>query len=98
MMKLFKNLTSKFISPKYIVTYAPEKSRRPDLPIQQYQIIGRPNQGWKSSANKRLFTAVNANNGEYLSFRADRVLSINFSGFKVLTPELRYKTCKILEG
>lgn len=77
------------IAPIYSVTYAPAESRNPHLPIQKYRVIEHPRRlAWKSKANNRLFTAVSAKENNFIAFRADRVLSVNFSGWKLLTPEI----------
>lgn len=71
----------------YKVTYAPEDSRNPHLPVQVYHIIGHPEHlAWKSKAGNRLFTARFANDKNHIaSFRSDRVLSVNFAGVTFLT-------------
>jgi hypothetical protein len=75
------------IVPTYKITYAPAVSRKPELPIQVYEILGNPkNLAWKSHAENRLFTAVNARRtNKFIAFRADRTLSVNFSGFKLIS-------------
>ena len=73
--------------PTYKVTYAPLESRNPANPIQTYTIAGKPqNLAWKSSAGHRLFTGYSPKSKRFISFRADRTLSINFAGFAFLTP------------
>lgn len=86
------------IAPTYVVTYAPEDSRNPHLPIQKYGIIEHPRKmAWKSQAKKRLFTAVSSHDSErFIAFRADRVLSVNFSGWKLLTPEVNKQVSRTL--
>jgi hypothetical protein len=86
------------IAPTYIVTYAPADSRNPHLPIQKYHIIEHPRKlAWKSQAQNRLFTALSAKDeNQFNAFRADRVLSVNFSGWKLLTPEVNKKVDKTL--
>lgn len=78
------------IAPVYVVTYAPADSRNPQLPIQKYRIIEHPRKlAWKSKANNRLFTALSAREAEhFIAFRADRVLSVNFAGWKFLPPKV----------
>jgi hypothetical protein len=78
------------IVPTYKVTYAPADSRKPELPVQVYNILGHPKKlAWKSHAGNRLFTAVNARHTDkFIAFRADRTLSVNFSGFAFLTPKV----------
>ena len=78
------------IVPTYKVTYAPADSRKPESPVQVYNILGHPkNLAWKSHAGNRLFTAVNARHTEkFIAFRADRTLSVNFSGLAFLTPKV----------
>jgi hypothetical protein len=86
------------IARTYIVTYAPADSRNPHLPIQKYSIIEHPRKlAWKSQAQNRLFTALSAKNtNQFNAFRADRVLSVNFSGWKLLTPEVNKQVNKTL--
>lgn len=77
------------LAPVYTVTYAPADSKNPHLPIQQYRIVQHPRKlAWRSSAGNKLFTALSAKHHQFNSFRADRTLSVNFSGIKFLTPEL----------
>lgn len=73
------------IVPTYRVTYAPSDSRNPFLPIQSYEIAGNPKHlAWKSKAGNTLFTAFMPRSGQYASFRADRTLSVNFTGWTIL--------------
>jgi len=73
----------------YRITYAPEASRDPNLPIQVYTIAGNPkNLAWRSKIGNRLFTALLPASGKYASFRADRTLSVNFAGWRLLSPKL----------
>lgn len=82
---MLKNLINKILNYKlvktYDVLYAPEVSRNPD-PVQVYRIIGHPSRlGWRSKAGHKLFTAIVLNRSRAFSaFRADRVLSVKFSG------------------
>ena len=87
MKNIIKKLLALRIAPTYKVTYAPEKSRKPELPIQVYNIVGNPkNLAWRSHAGHKLFTTYTANKEKrFIAFRADRVLSINFSGFTLVT-------------
>jgi len=80
-----------FIAPTYKVLYNPIDSRNSNRPIQTYTIVGNPrNRAWKSSAGNTLFTALSARNFEkFIAFRSERVLSVNFAGFTVLTPKAR---------
>ncbi len=82
---------SGFIVPTYKVLYNPIDSRNQHRPIQSYTIVGNPrNRAWKSSAGNTLFTALSARNFEkFIAFRSERVLSVNFAGFTVLTPKAR---------
>jgi len=83
-----KNLINSAIVPTYRITYAPEVSRNPHLPIQHYTIAGNPKHlAWRSKAGNKLFTALLPRNNEYASFRADRTLSVNFSGWALLSPK-----------
>jgi hypothetical protein len=76
-------------APVYTVTYTPEDSRNPHLPIQKYSIVEHPRKlAWRSKAGNRLFTALSAKHHEFNSFRADRTMSVNFSGIKFLSPKL----------
>lgn len=86
------------IAPVYTVTYAPIDSRNPELPIQKYNIIEHPRKmAWKSKEGNRLFTALSSNKTcHFISFRADRVLSVNFSGWKILLPKVNNKVAKTL--
>lgn len=86
------------IAPTYVITYAPADSRNPHLPIQKYGIIEHPRKmAWKSQAQNRLFTAVSSHDSErFIAFRADRVLSVNFSGWKLLTPEVNKQVARTL--
>lgn len=86
MKNIIRFILSVRIVPTYKVTYAPLDSRNPNLPIQSYVILGHPNKlAWKSKSGNRLFTALSAKNHErFIAFRADRVLSINFSGASIL--------------
>jgi len=87
------------IAPTYTVTYAPADSRNPHLPIQKYGIIEHPRHlAWKSQAGNRLFTAFSSRSDRFIAFRADRVLSVNFSGWKILTPQINAKVAKTLTG
>lgn len=88
------------IAPTYKVTYAPADSRNPHLPIQKYSIIEHPRKlAWKSQAGNRLFTALSAKDeNQFNAFRADRVLSVNFSGWKLLTPETNKQVAKTLSS
>lgn len=88
MKNLLTYILSLRIVPTYKITYAPADSRKPGLPVQVYNILGHPkNLAWKSHAGNRLFTAINARHTEkFIAFRSDRTLSVNFSGFKFLTP------------
>ena len=81
------------IAPTYKVTYAPTDSRNPHLPIQRYRIVSHPRKlAWKSHAGNRLFTALSAaNHQNFIAFRADRVLSVNFAGFTLLSPQAQAK-------
>lgn len=73
------------IVPTYRITYAPDNSRNPFLPIQSYKIAGNPKHlAWKSKAGNTLFTALMPRTGQFATFRADRTLSINFSGWTLL--------------
>jgi hypothetical protein len=83
-----KNLLNSTFVPTYRITYAPEMSRNPHLPIQQYTIAGNPKHlAWRSKAGNKLFTALLPRKNEYASFRADRTLSVNFSGWALLSPK-----------
>jgi hypothetical protein len=83
-----KNLLNSTLVPTYRITYAPEVSRNPHLPIQQYTIAGNPKHlAWRSKAGNKLFTALLPRKNEYASFRADRTLSVNFSGWALLSPK-----------
>ena len=103
-----KNITNKLatfirnsrIARTYVVTYAPADSRNPHLPIQKYSIIEHPRKlAWKSQAGNRLFTALSAKDeNQFNAFRADRVLSVNFSGWKLLTPEVNKQVAKTLSS
>lgn len=86
------------IAPVYTVTYAPANSRNPHLPIQKYGVIEHPRKlAWKSKAGDRLFTALSSkDSSRFIAFRADRVLSVNFSGWKLLTPEINKQVGKTL--
>jgi hypothetical protein len=86
------------VMPTYKVTYAPENSRS-TAPIQDYRIVGHPRKlAWRSHSGHRLFTALSAANHErYIAFRADRVLSINFAGFTLLSPRTRVKVASLLD-
>lgn len=81
----------------YKVVYAPMNSRRPELPIQTYNIIGHPrNQAWRSNAGNRLFTARLAGDHQsFASFRADKVLSVNWSGFAIVSAAQLAKTVTV---
>jgi hypothetical protein len=87
LVALLKSLSSYRLYATYKVTYAPEDSRKPHLPVQVYHIIGHPEHlAWKSKAGNRLFTARFANDKMHIaSFRSDRVLSVNFAGVTFLT-------------
>lgn len=81
-------LTAISIVPAYRVTYAPEDSSKPELPIQTYLIAGNPKDlAFRSKAGNRLFTALLPRKNEFASFRADRTLSVNFAGWRILTPK-----------
>lgn len=84
-------ISSGFIAPTYKVLYNPIMSRNPARPIQSYTIVGNPrHRAWKSSGGNTLFTALSAHNHEkFIAFRSERVLSVNFAGFTVLTPKAR---------
>lgn len=72
----------------YRVTYAPEQSQRPELPIQVYTIVGNPKRlAWRSKAGNKLFTALMPRRNTFASFRADRTLSVNFAGWRILSPK-----------
>ena len=87
-MTNIKNLLNSTFVPTYRITYAPEMSRNPHLPIQQYTIAGNPKHlAWRSKAGNKLFTALLPRKNEYASFRADRTLSVNFSGWALLSPK-----------
>ena len=94
---LLNNLRNARIVSTYKVVYAPEKSRNPHLPIQSYNIIGHPrNQAWRSNAGHRLFTARMAGNHQsFASFRAERVLSVNWSGFAIVSAAQLAKTVTV---
>jgi hypothetical protein len=82
----------------YSVLYAPKESRNPHLPIQRYTIIGNPrNQAWRSKAKHNLFTAVTADKGNFVSFRAERVLSVNFAGVKLVKVAIKNKSASIAQ-
>lgn len=97
-MKLINFLRNCAFVPVFKVTYAPADSRRPELPIQTYRILAHPRKmAWKSKAKNRLFTAVSASDHEnYISFRADRVLSVNFAGVSLVGPKTFSKVKKTL--
>ena len=81
-------LTQCQIVPTYYVTYAPEKSQNSFLPIQVYLIAGNPKDlAWRSKVGNRLFTALLPIKNRFASFRADRTLSINFAGWRLLSAE-----------
>lgn len=86
LITLIANLMASRIVPTYRVTYAPDVSRNPHLPIQSYKIAGNPKHlAWKSKAGNRLFTALLPCANHYAAFRADRTLSVNFSGWTLLS-------------
>lgn len=95
-MKIINFLRNCAFVPVFKVTYAPADSKRPELPIQTYRILAHPRKmAWRSKAKNRLFTAVSANdNQSYISFRADRVLSVNFAGVSFLGPKTFSKVKK----
>jgi len=78
-MNIVKTLKN-FFTPTYNVLYAPEEYKS-GSPIKKYKVIGNPRKAaWKSKAGNRLFTLpVKNREGEFRSFRADRVLSVNFA-------------------
>mgnify|MGYP003346084599 FL=1 len=88
-MKIINFLRGCAFVPVFKVTYAPADSKRPELPIQTYKILQHPrNMAWKSRVGNRLFTAVSANERDhFISFRADRVLSVNFAGVSLVGPK-----------
>jgi len=80
-------LTQLRVVAAYRVTYAPEQSERPELPIQVYTIVGNPKKlAWRSQAGNKLFTALMPRRNRFASFRADRTLSVNFAGWRILSP------------
>jgi hypothetical protein len=85
-------------APVYKITYAPEDSRNSHLPIQRYHIIRHPRHlAWKSQAKNRLFTALSARHaGQFNAFRADRVLSVNWAGWQLISPEAQRNVAKTL--
>jgi hypothetical protein len=81
-------LRNSILVPTYRVTYAPEASRNPHMPIQSYLIAGNPKAlAWRSKAGNKLFTALLPRKNEFASFRADRTLSVNFAGWRILSPK-----------
>jgi hypothetical protein len=88
-MKIINFLRGCAFVPVFKVTYAPADSKRPELPIQTYKILQHPrNMAWRSKVGNRLFTAVSANERDhFISFRADRVLSVNFAGVSLVGPK-----------
>lgn len=78
------------IAPVYTVTYAPADSRNPHLPIQEYAVVEHPHKrAWRTKAGHRVFTSLRFNDpGHFITFRADRVVNISFSGWKLLPPEI----------
>ena len=86
MKNIIKKILNFRIAPTYKVTYAPETSKKSELPIQVYNIVGNPkNLAWRSHAGHKLFTAYTADKQKhFIAFRADRVLSINFSGLTLV--------------
>jgi hypothetical protein len=89
LQNLIQFIKNSRFAPVYTITYAPADSRNPHLPIQKYSIVEHPRKlAWRSKAGNRLFTALSAKHHQFNSFRADRTLSVNFSGIKFLSPEL----------
>lgn len=89
LQNLIQFIKNSRFAPVYTITYAPADSSNPHLPIQQYRVIEHPRRlAWRSKAGNRLFTALSAKRHQFNSFRADRTLSVNFSGIKFLNPDL----------
>lgn len=89
LQNLIQFIKNSRFAPVYTITYAPADSNNPHLPIQQYRVIEHPRRlAWRSKAGNRLFTALSAKGKKFNSFRADRTLSVNFSGVKFLNPDL----------
>ena len=86
LQSLFNSILSMRVVAAYRVTYAPEVSERPELPIQTYLIAGNPKHlAWRSQAGNKLFTALLPRRNRCASFRADRTLSVNFAGWRILS-------------
>lgn len=81
-MKNLLQSALQFFTPTYVITYAPE-SHRSGNPIKRYRVLGNPTRdSFTTKERKVCFRARVANrNGEFRTFRAERVLSVNFKLF-----------------